>query len=311
MRFQGVNLNLLVVMNALMEEGTVSAAAVRLNLSQPAISNALAQLRAHYQDRLFVSVGGRIVATELAQWLAQPILDILQQSQAVIQERSSFDPTHAKRRFFVAVSDYEGTVFMPRLSRHLAEAAPGITVSLRLTISHAQLTAPHVANILEHRQNDFVVLPDVLGSQNHPRQRLYEDRYVCIAWKHNETLGDSLSLEQYLAATHVIAEFADSRSQSLDGIALSEQGYTRKVGMAVEQFTLLPEFVVGTQQIATVHAELARLFAQRFPLNILPLPVEIPPTSIIAQWNSVRELDPGVRWFLRQMIAVAKNMNTV
>jgi len=86
MRFHGVNLNLLVVMNALMEEGTVGGAAVRLNLSQPAISNSLAQLRIHYQDKLFVSVGARMVATELAQRLAQPIRDILLQSQAVIQE---------------------------------------------------------------------------------------------------------------------------------------------------------------------------------------------------------------------------------
>jgi len=307
-RYHGVNLNLLVVINALMEEGTVSGAAVRLNLSQPAVSNALAQLRLHYQDKLFVSVGGRMVATELAQRLAQPIRDILLQSQAVIQERSAFDPASAQRRFFVAVSDYEGTVFMPLLMRHLSCVAPGITVSLRLTISHAQLTLPQVANILEHRQNDFVVLPEELASQNHPRAKLYDERYVCIAWKGNAQLANSLSLEQFLEATHVIAEFADSRSQSLDGNALAALGYVRKVGMAVEQFTLIPEFIVGTNQIATVHAGLARLFAKRFPLDIFPLPVEIPPTPIIAQWNSVRELDPGVRWFLQQMSEVARCM---
>src|SRR5712672_692696 len=101
------------------------------------------------------AVGGRMVATELAQRLAQPIRDILLQSQAVIQDRSAFDPATAKRRFFVAVSDYEGTVFVPLLTRHLSHVAPGITVSLRLTISHAQLTFPQVANILEQRQNDF------------------------------------------------------------------------------------------------------------------------------------------------------------
>jgi LysR family nod box-dependent transcriptional activator len=249
-----------------------------------------------------------MVATELAQRLAQPIRDILLQSQAVIQERSAFDPASAKRRFFVAVSDYEGTVFMPLLTRHLSTVAPGITVSLRLTISHAQLTVPQVANILEHRQNDFVVLPDALASQNHPRAKLYDERYVCIAWKGNDHLGSALSLEQYLASTHVIAEFADSRSQSLDGNALTALGYVRKVGIAVEQFTLIPEFIVGTMQIATVHTGLARLFARRFPLNIFPLPVEIPSMSIIAQWNSVRELDPGVRWFVQQMRDVARGM---
>lgn len=298
-------------MNALKEEGTVSGAAVRLNLSQPAVSNALAQLRTHYEDRLFVSVGARMVATELAQRLAQPIRDILLQSQAVIQERSAFEPARAKRRFFVAVSDYEGTVFMPLLTRHLSRVAPGITVSLRLTISHAQLTLPQVANILEHRQNDFVVLPEALASQNHPRVKLYDERYVCIAWKGNDQLNASLTLEQFLESTHVIAEFADSRSQSLDGSALEALGYVRKVGMAVEQFTLIPEFIVGTNQIATVHAGLARLFAKRFPLNIFPLPVEIPWMPVIAQWNSVRELDPGIRWFLEQMIEVARGMTEI
>jgi LysR family transcriptional regulator, nod-box dependent transcriptional activator len=307
-RFHGVNLNLLVVMHALAEEGTVSGAAVRLNLSQPAVSNALAQLRNHYQDRLFVSVGTRMVPTELAQRLAQPIRDVLLRSQAVIQERSAFDPGSVKRRFFVAVSDYEGTVFIPFLMRHLSVVAPGITVSLRLTIAHAQLTFPQVGDILEHRQNDFVVLPDALASPNHPRARLYDEHYVCIAWSGNDRLNGALSLAQYLESTHVVAEFADSRSQSLDGDALAALGYVRKIGTAVEQFTLIPEFIVGTMQIATVHAGLARLFAKRFPLHIFPLPVEIPALSIIAQWNSVRELDPGIRWFLQQMTETARTL---
>jgi LysR family transcriptional regulator, nod-box dependent transcriptional activator len=310
MRFHGVNLNLLTVMSALIDERTVSGAAIRLNLSQPAVSNALAQLRNHYQDRLFVSVGGRMVATELAQRLAAPIRNILVQTQAVIQERSAFDPGNAKRRFFVAVSDYEGTVFIPLLTNHLSRVAPGISVSLRLTISHAQLTFPQVANILEHRQNDFVVLPEALASHNHPRAPLFYDRYVCIAWEGNHVFGESISLEQYLESTHVIAEFADSRSQSLDGDALSTLGYSRRVGTAVEQFTLIPEYVVGTNQIATVHAGLARLFSRRFPLKIIPLPFEIPPLAIVAQWNAVRELDPGVRWFVQQMNEVAASMPT-
>jgi LysR family transcriptional regulator, nod-box dependent transcriptional activator len=307
MRFHGVNLNLLVVMHALMEEGSVSNAAVRLNLSQPAISNALAQLRAHYQDKLFVSVGTRMVATELAQRLAQPIREILLQSQAVIQERSGFDPGSAERRFFIAVSDYEGTVYIPRLTAHLSRVAPGISVSLRLTITHAQLAFPQVTNLLEQRQNDFVVLPEALASPLHPRAKLYDEQYVCIAWKGNERLHRSISLEQYMGATHVIAEFADSRSQSLEGEALAALGYVRKVGTAVGQFTLIPEYVVGTEQIATVHAGLARVFARRFPLSILPVPIAIPPMAVIAQWNAVRELDPGVSWFVQQMTAVAQS----
>ena len=208
MRYRGLNLNLLALMDALIDEGSVSLAALRLNLSQPAVSNALAQLREHYQDRLFVVVGGRMVPTELTQRLAAPIREILQQSQAVIQERSGFDPATAIRRFYVAVSDYEGSAFMPAVARRLATSAPGISVSLRLTVSHAQLTFPQVANILEHRQNDFVVLPDALASQNHPREWLYDEHYLCIAWEGNTRITDDLSLDLYLDLPHVVAEFA-------------------------------------------------------------------------------------------------------
>jgi LysR family nod box-dependent transcriptional activator len=305
MRFQSVNLNLLVVINALLEERSVTGASVRLNVSQPAVSNALAQLREHYQDPLFVAVGGRMVPTELAQRLADPIQEILVRSNLVIHERASFNPSTAIRRFFVAVSDYEGTVFMPEVMRRLMTVAPGIAVSLRLTLSHAQLTFPQVTEILAQRQNDFVVLPAILGSQSHPREWLYDEHYLCIAWSGNDRIGDAMSLDQYMDSTHVIAEFADSRSQGFEGDALAELGYTRKIGVAVEQFTLIPEYIVGTPQIATIHAGLARVFAQRFPIKLYPAPVPLPALPIIVQWNRIRDLDPGVRWLVDQFREVA------
>ena len=306
MRFRSVDLNLLIVIDALLTEGNVSRTALRLNLTQPAVSNALARLREHYQDELFVAVGRRMVPTELAERLAAPIRHILEQSQGVIQARSGFDPASARRRFYIAVSDYEGVVFMPEVTRHLADVAPGIKVSLRLTFSHAQLTVPQVSQIIEQRQNDFVVLPEALASSTHPREWLYDEQYLCIAWAGNEELGASLSLDQYLDAEHVVAEFADNRSPSLDTEALAQLGYVRKVGIAVEQFTLIPEYIVGTRQIATMHAGLARKFAERFPLRLYPVPVMLPPLAIVAQWNRIRELDPGVQWFLAALRQVAE-----
>ena len=268
MRFHSVNLNLLVVINALLEEKSVTGASVRLNVSQPAVSNALAQLREHYQDPLFVAVGGRMVPTELAQRLADPIQEILVRSHLVIHERASFNPSNAIRRFFVAVSDYEGTVFMPEVMRRLTTVAPGIAISLRLTLSHAQLTFPQVTQILEQRQNDFVVLPAILGSPIHPREWLYDEHYLCIAWAGNDRIGDALSLDQYMNSTHVVAQFADSRSQGFEGDAL----------------------------------------AKRFPIKLYPAPVPLPALSIIVQWNRIRDLDPGVRWLVDQFREVAMPM---
>jgi LysR family nod box-dependent transcriptional activator len=309
-RYRSVDLNLLVIVDALLTEGNVTRAALRLNLTQPAVSNALARLREHYQDELFVAVGRRMVPTELAERLAIPVRHILEQSQAVIQERSGFDPATARRRFYVAVSDYEGTVFMPEVSRHVAAIAPQVAISLRLTFSHAQLTFPQVAEILEQRHNDFVVLPDMLASADHPRERLYEETYLCIGWSGNESLGDSLSLEQYLDAEHVVAEFADNRAPSFEGDALARAGHVRKVAVAVEQFTLIPEYIVGTRRLATVHAGLARKFAERFPIKLYPVPVVLPPLTIVVQWNRVRERDPGVQWILATLSEVARRFRT-
>ena len=310
MRYRSVDLNLLVVINALLTEGNVTRAALRLNLTQPAVSNALARLREHYQDELFVSEGRRMVPTELAERLAVPIRNILEQSQAVIQERSGFDPATARRRFYVAVSDYEGAVFMPEVSRHVAALAPGVAISLRLTFSHAQLTFPQVAEILEQRHNDFVVLPDALASANHPREWLYDESYLCIGWAGNESLGDSLSLERYLDAQHVVAEFADNRALGFEGEALARSGHVRKVAVAVEQFTLIPEYIAGTHRLATVHAGLARKFAERFPLKLYPVPVPLPPLAVVVQWNRVRERDPGLQWVLAALIDVARRFRT-
>jgi LysR family nod box-dependent transcriptional activator len=304
-RFHNVDLNLLVIIDALLAEGNVSHAAVRLNVSQPAVSNALGRLREHFGDELFVAVGRRMVPTELAQRLAGPVRQILEQSQTVIQERSGFDPTSSDRRFYVAVSDYEGSVFMPEVAGHLATVAPGIRLSLRLSISHAQHSLPQVTEILEQRYNDFVVLPERLGSPHHPREWLFEEQYLCIAWSENYQIGESLTLEKYFELQHVVAEFADNRAPSFDADALEQPDNVRKVAVAVEQFTLIPEYIVGTQRIATIHAALARKFAQRFPLKLYQVPLAIPLLPIIAQWNRVRETDPGMQWFLSQLRSVA------
>jgi LysR family nod box-dependent transcriptional activator len=304
-RYHNVDLNLLVVFDALLAAGNVSHAALRLNVSQPAISNALARLREHYRDELFVSVGRRMVPTELSQRLAGPVRQILEQSQTVIQERSGFDATSSDRRFYVAVSDYEGSVFMPEVATHLATVAPSIRLSLRLSISHAQQTVPQVAEILEQRHNDFVVLPERLGSPHHPREWLYEECYLCIAWNENRQIGEALTSEKYFELEHVVAEFADNRSTSFDADAVEQTEHARKVAIAVEQFTLIPEFIVGTQRIATMHAALARKLAQRYPLVLYPVPLTIPSLPIIVQWNRIRETDTGMQWFLSQLREVA------
>jgi LysR family nod box-dependent transcriptional activator len=305
MRYHSVDLNLLVIIDALLTEGNVSRAAGRLNVSQPAVSNALGRLREHFADELFVAVGRRMVPTELAQRLAGPVRQILQQSQAVIQERSGFDPTSSDRRFYVAVSDYEGSVFMPQVASHLAAVSPGIRLSLRLSISHAQPALPQVTEILEQRYNDFVVLPERLGSPQHPREWLFDEQYLCIAWNGNQQIGATLTLDKYFELQHVVAEFADNRTGSFDADALEPPGQIRRVGIAVEQFTLIPDYVVGSQRIATMHAALARKFAQCYPLRLFPVPLAIPPLPIIAQWNRIRETDPGMQWFLSQLREVA------
>ncbi len=301
MRLHRLDLNALLVFDALVEHRSVSKAAARLNVGQPALSAALARLREYFGDPLFVRSAGAMLPTELALSLAGPVRELLQQAETIAHTRASFDPASTARRFSIAVSDYTSTVLMPAVIALLAKEAPRVQLSLRATPTPVNAEDQPTTEALERRQYDFAVVPAGAHSERHRSEVLMVDDYRCIARIDHPTVRQAIGALQYRTSLHAVVELAEGRGSMMDTRALQQMGLTRRVGPVVERFNLLGDVVVSTDCIATVPARLAVLLAQRLPLQVLPMPIALPPLTELLQWKASQDADAGCVW-LREVL---------
>lgn len=308
MRLHKLDLNALLVFDALMEHRSVTRAARSLHLGQPALSAALARLREHYGDALLVRSGGAMVPSSLASSLAGPVRELLRQAEGIAHARANFDPAVARRRFTISVSDYTSSVLMPQAMALLAGEAPGVHLTLRVTPAPDSPDLSPTVEALDRRQYDFSVVPRGTHSPRHRAEVLVVDDYRCIARVDHPVVRTRLSLKQYATLQHTVVELSDGRGAAmLDEQALVRAGVSRRVGPVVERFGMLGEVVARTDCIATLPARMAALLASRLPLRVLAPPVALPPLTELVQWKPAHDADAGMSW-LRQLLQRAAGM---
>jgi DNA-binding transcriptional LysR family regulator len=302
MRFNGLDLNLLVALDALLNEASVSRAADRLNISQSGMSGALSRLRRHFEDDLLVQIGGKMRLSPLAQSLAEPLAALLQSAQTITASRPRFDPNTAQRHFSIGTSDYAATLLIAEVSRALARYGPGITLGVRQI-------EPAVTALLEKGAIDFLITADQGLLSDHPSEVLFEDEYVCLSWTGNPTVRKNISWKQYRQLPHVIVEFgADPRPSVFDTWFLQTYGPMRKIAASLLNFSMLPEFIIGTDRIATCHKRLATLWTERLPIRVCPLPFKGPPFFECVQWHRGADRDPAILWFRGLLREIASSI---
>jgi LysR family transcriptional regulator, nod-box dependent transcriptional activator len=289
MHFKGLDLNLLVVLDALLSEKNTTKAGQRIYLSQPATSGALARLREFFGDPLLVQSGQKMVLTPLAEGLVNPVRDLLKEAEGIISLNADFKPESSSRSFRLNMSDYSAAVVMTKVMEMIRKIAPGV---------HIEITSlqDDVAESLERGDLDFLIVPNEFMSPLHPGEDLFEDSYVVVAWTGNQAVKKSISIDQYLSSNHVIPRFGRAQNKTSDEIYLSRAGYTRKVEVIVPSFSLLPGFVIGTSLLATMHERHARFHARFLPLKVLPMPIELPRFTAKIQWHRYHDHDPGTKW---------------
>lgn len=295
MRLHRVDLNTLLVFEALVEQRSVSKAARKLNVGQPAVSAALARLREHFEDPLFVRGGSEMAPTDLARRLAEPVREMLRRAEMIVLTRSNFDPTLSPRRFTVSLSDYTMTVLIPQVVRLLEQEAPQVHLTLRPTPVGGPEQQP-TTEALERRQHDFTITPSGSHSDRHRFQPLLVDEYVCVARRDHPRLREDLSLEHYRSLQHVVAEYDDGRVNLLEASALERAGIQRNIGTIVDGFSAMCEVAACSDAIATLPARLAAKMAQRLPLKVMSLPLRLPPLKEGLQWKPIHDADPGMQW---------------
>jgi DNA-binding transcriptional LysR family regulator len=152
MRFNKLDLNLLVVLNALLTERSISRAAEKVHLSQPATSNALARLRDYFGDELLVSAGRQLILTPRAEALIEPVREVLMRIDSTIAAQPQFDPATETRHFTLLASDFTMTVLIPQLLASLYRDAPGIRIHIRAMTENRE-------EVLEQGKADFLICP--------------------------------------------------------------------------------------------------------------------------------------------------------
>jgi LysR family nod box-dependent transcriptional activator len=302
MRFGHLDLNLLVALDALLTERSITLAGQQLHLSQSAVSAALGRLRDYFGDELLVQAGRRMVPTAVGAELADPVRKILLEIQATIATRPAFDPMSSDRRFSLMMSDYVALVLMVDVVRRVAELAPGMSFEL----IHNNVASPW--EHLDHADIDLLIMPSDVVPGGHSKERLYVDDYVCVAWDGNSEFRDGLTLESYLKAGHVVLQWSRGRTPSLDEFVLSKMGLERRIEVIAMNFSMLPSFVVGTPRLATVQRRMAEYYVKTMPLRILEVPLDLPVLDESVHWNAAFDQDPACKWLRRILHEVAKEL---
>lgn len=302
MRLDHFDLNLLVALDALLEERNVTRASQRLHISQSGASAALNRLRSHFSDELLVPVGRQLTLTPLAQELIQPVRDALLQVRAAISRQPTFDPSQAERHFEVYASDYLTTVFLARAVQHLAVQAPRLTLEIR--------TPPKDAlEAFDRGVVDLLVIPQQYAQRlPHPQAPLFEDTQTCMVCAANRDLEEPLSFDDYMKLGHVAVRFGDERSVSFEDWFLPRYGRQRRVECSVDNFSTLPLLVIGTRRIATLHQRLARHFERIMPVRLVAPPFDMPPLIETMVWPRHVNNDPAHLWLREQLLQLAQQL---
>lgn len=303
MRLDRFDLNLLVVLDALLDERNVTKASARLHIGQSAASGALARLREYFGDELLVPVGRRLMLTPLAESLVEPVRDTLLRARATIARKPGFDPATAERRFSVCASDYVTTVMLAEAVRRIALQAPGLALDIRSPPRQVQ-------EVFDRGNIDLLVMPEQYVQRlQHPQARLFEDSQVCMVWAGNTSVGETLSFEQYMALGHVAVRFGDDRSIAFEEWFLPRFGQQRRIESSVDNFSTMPLLLLGTSRIVTLHRRLGEHFARHLPLRLIGAPFEMPPVVECMAWPRYQDHDPAHAWLRQILLAAAASLS--
>lgn len=299
-----VDLNLLVLFDAVMAECHVGRAARRLNLTASAVSHGLRRLRPLLEDPLFLRTPKGVVPTARATELAAPVADILARVRSVIATAEPFDPAKSSRRFIVGAPDGSAAVFLPSLLRAVGRVAPGIDIGLRQLLpppraATAAQAWEHALAELESRALDVAVLPLGEVPARFVKRTLYDEDFV-IASRVGHPFVRNPTLDRFCAARHLVVSIGGDARGFVDNI-LARKGRARRVTLTVPNFMLALAAIAESDLIAALPRQLVARHAARFGLATTEPPWPLLSAPIRAVTTKAAMLDAGVAWLFEML----------
>jgi DNA-binding transcriptional LysR family regulator len=287
------DLNLLRALDALLTESHVSAAARRLNLSQPATSAALTRLRGALDDPILIRDGQRMLLTPLAEWIRPKVRSLLQEIELTLSEPAKFSATTSKRCFRILANDYAITVVLSPLLELLQRHAPNLTMEV-LPLED------HFSERLAEGDYDLAVRDRwSLGAARH-LERLFKEDFVCIARKDHPRLSKKPTLGEFLAEGHVLISPQGRVPGAVDA-PLKRLKQKRRVAVTLPHFLAGPAIVARTDFVMTIAGRIARKYSELYSLRVFSPPLRVPGFEVAMAWPTRGEADPAIHWLRTQI----------
>jgi DNA-binding transcriptional LysR family regulator len=297
---RGIDLNLLVSLDALLEECNVTKAAARLHLTQPAVSTQLSRLRKIFDDPLLIpAASGRgMTPSARALGLIAPLHAALNDLQVVVRQRPAFDPYQDSRRFVIAANDNATAV----LGLRLMEQLPGLAGSgVKIAFVHADQR--QVALQLEHAEIDLLIGSERMVPSSMKARKLYDERFVMAQRKGHPRGASALDMDQYCALKHVLVSTSGGSFHGFMDEHLEQLGHRREVLLSVQNFTLLPDLLCNSDYVATLPSRLFERYRDR--LDAFELPFQASGFSLFAAWHPRNQADPALLWLREALLVVS------
>lgn len=298
-----IDLNLLVLFEAVLEERHVARAAQRLHVSPSAVSHGLGRLRELMRDPLFLRQPRGVVPTARARELAAPVADILERARQVISSAEGFDPRKSVRRFVIGAPDAVTSVLLPGVLNRLQNEAPGIDLAARNLAGQFE---PALTE-LDHRTLDVALLPMPQVPARFMTRTLFDMEDFVVVRRAGHPIGNKVTLAKYCAASHVVV----SHSGDPDGLvnrALAKRGLTRRVALTVSGFMQAMAMVAESDLLGAMPRRFVARYGARYKLIACETPVPLATEAVLAVAPQAAASDSGLVWLLDLLERVAKRV---
>ena len=292
-----IDLNLLRVLHAIAEEGSLTQAGSSLGLSQPAVSYALGKLRTLFNDPLFVRSGNAMHPTSTTLELQEPIRRMMAGAQEALRHAEHFVPATSSRTFHIAMSDIGEMVFLPPICARLQEVAPDV----RLEVMH--LPQSQIEEALRSGRLDVAIgnIPTLKASTRF--EPLFHEAYVCMTNKRPGALNHKLTIKEYLAMSHIFVTSTEHSHRMIEDF-LREQKIHRKIALQVPHFSALPGILQRSELAVTLPRRVAQYFNAARSFSVFELPVAVPEVEVTLHWHKDFDESEANRWFRELLIEV-------
>lgn len=295
-RLSEINLNLLLALEAILAERSVSRAARRIGVSQPAMSQSLRHLREIFDDALLVRDRGNYVLTPAAERLAMPLRQAMLALQRVLDGLEHFDPAKARRRFTISAGDYTAITLLPPLLERASAEAPGVDIDVK------HMDPRRVWESLATGEVDIVLGTALEPGSDYSQQVLYSDGFACLVRRDHPEVQGSLDLAQYTRLPHALISPRGDGPSIVDS-ALQALGHSRRIALRVPYFLAAPLVVSRSDLILTAPRKLAEAFAATHPLQLIEPPLALPTFNVVQVWHQRYQDDAAHQWLRRTLVA--------